>query len=302
MKTTRMGWVIIIVCIIIPFASFFPLVKSNEPILLADSNMLVFISAMMLSILILFYRLRVRVNSDYLYIVLGIGIFRKKIALNSIVSARPFTCKLWYGWGIRFLPHATVYNVHGISAVEIRIKDKDRSVIVGVKNPDDLCNYINANINNNLNLNTESSVSSVKPAAMKFIYSLILILTVIPLLLVFYLGIREPRVRLNEASIELKGLYGFKYTFDEISLLDTVSVLPPIIMRTNGFSFNNNLKGKFRLKNIGHARMFVKSGHTPYIIVITNRNEYLLFNFSDNQMTRDFYIKLRDKIGGFIWL
>lgn len=82
---------------------------------------------MLLSVLILisFATLKVMIDEKYLRIKYGYGIFWKKFPLNEIVSARTVKNHWYYGWGIRLWlwPKMVIFNVSGLDAVEIKMKN-----------------------------------------------------------------------------------------------------------------------------------------------------------------------------------
>ena len=41
--------------------------------------------------------------------------------------------KWYYGWGIRFMGNVTLYNIHGLDAVELTFKNKESIVRIGTK-------------------------------------------------------------------------------------------------------------------------------------------------------------------------
>ena len=77
-------------------------------------------------VLLLFYRLKVEIDSEYLKISFGIGLVRKKWLLSELSSSAVARNKWWYGWGIRMTPHGWLYNIGGLDAVEIVRTDGGR--------------------------------------------------------------------------------------------------------------------------------------------------------------------------------
>lgn len=101
--------------------------SANEPVSV-DSGTNFAITAIMvliLGILSWFASLQVRIDAKYLQIKFGYGIYQKKFLLNDIVSATSVKNHWWYGWGIRYLiwPKIWIYNVSGLDAVEIHLKN-----------------------------------------------------------------------------------------------------------------------------------------------------------------------------------
>ena len=78
-----------------------------------------------LLILVSFVSLTVSIDEKYLRIKFGYGLYKKRVVLNQIISARAVKNHWYYGWGIRiwFWPYMWIYNVSGFNAVEIKMKN-----------------------------------------------------------------------------------------------------------------------------------------------------------------------------------
>ena len=81
--------------------------------------------ALILLILASFSTLTVSIDERYLRARFGYGIFRKKFLLEEIVSAKTVKNHWYYGWGIRvwFWPYMWIFNVSGLDAVEITLRN-----------------------------------------------------------------------------------------------------------------------------------------------------------------------------------
>jgi hypothetical protein len=89
--------------------------------------------------LALFSTMTVRVTEAVIEIKFGIGLIHKSIALSEILTAVPSTTRIWYGWGIHFIvPDTWVYNISGLQAVELRMRN-GRRILLGHNYPQDLC-------------------------------------------------------------------------------------------------------------------------------------------------------------------
>jgi hypothetical protein len=56
----------------------------------------------------------------------GFGLLRQTVALGDIASATPVRNPWWYGWGVHLTPRGWLFNVDGLAAVEIALKDGRR--------------------------------------------------------------------------------------------------------------------------------------------------------------------------------
>ncbi len=77
----------------------------------------------MAACLALFYKLTVIIDDKFVFIRFGYGIIRVKYALSDIASVSVVKNGWWYGWGIRSLGSGWLYNVSGLDAVELKLKN-----------------------------------------------------------------------------------------------------------------------------------------------------------------------------------
>lgn len=73
--------------------------------------------------LVLFYKLTVIVNDKYIKVIFGIGLIKKGILLNDIKSCKVVKNRWWYGFGIRLLRQGWLFNISGLDAIEILMKN-----------------------------------------------------------------------------------------------------------------------------------------------------------------------------------
>ncbi|MGF1445411.1 MAG: hypothetical protein ACFBRM_04340 [Pikeienuella sp.] len=90
-----------------------------------------------------FSSLTVRIEGDTLSWWFGPKLWSYERPVTRIVSAEPVENRWWYGWGIRATPHGWLYNVSGLSAVEITMADGSR-LRIGTDAPMELTEAIRA--------------------------------------------------------------------------------------------------------------------------------------------------------------
>ena len=83
----------------------------------------IIVSIVLLVCLVLFYRLKITIQEDFLCASFGPGIIRKRLRLAEIVECEPIRIRWWYGWGIHLTPRGWLYNVSGFDAVAIKLRD-----------------------------------------------------------------------------------------------------------------------------------------------------------------------------------
>ncbi len=74
-------------------------------------------------IAILFSSLTIKVEGQQLHWFFGPRFWKKSLALPQIASAKVIKTKWYYGLGIRLIPTGWLYNVSGLTAVELTLKD-----------------------------------------------------------------------------------------------------------------------------------------------------------------------------------
>jgi len=71
----------------------------------------------------LFHSLAVRVDDEWVKILFGFGVIKKNFRLKDIKSAVVVKNRWYYGWGIRYTVHGWLYNIQGLSAVELKMRN-----------------------------------------------------------------------------------------------------------------------------------------------------------------------------------
>ncbi len=94
-----------------------------------------FVCAILLCCAVLGYRMEVTVDGFVLRIAVGPGIPLKRIPLREIASCRPVRNRWWYGWGIHRVRNGWLYNVSGLDAVELVLRNGN-VVRVGTDEPE----------------------------------------------------------------------------------------------------------------------------------------------------------------------
>jgi len=105
----------------------------------------VVVSIILLVCLVLFYRLRITIEDETLRASFGPGIIRKRVRLAEIVGCEPIRIRWWYGWGVHLTPCGWLYNVSGLDAVTITLRDC-RKFTLGANDPHGLTTAIRAGI------------------------------------------------------------------------------------------------------------------------------------------------------------
>jgi hypothetical protein len=92
---------------------------------------------------VLFSSLTVTVSDEDLCFYFGPGVWTRRIPLDAIEAVESVRNSAWHGWGIRFTHHGWLYNVSGLRAVELTVRDEGR-LRVGTDEPEALAAAIRA--------------------------------------------------------------------------------------------------------------------------------------------------------------
>jgi hypothetical protein len=88
-------------------------------------------------VLFFFWKLTITIDDKSLRAAFGPGFIYKQIPLSQIESAIPVRIKWWEGWGIHLSRFGWLYNVSGLDAVAIRLRD-GKQLALGTDQPDEL--------------------------------------------------------------------------------------------------------------------------------------------------------------------
>ncbi len=105
-------------------------------------------------------------------------------------------------------------------------------------------------------------------------------------------GFIPSKVSYGNDSVRFSGMYGFEINIDEIEKTELADAIPPIKIRTNGFSFMSVNKGFFTLENYGRTRLLVHSGKHPYLILSKKNGDKIILNFKDSFHTEEVYKRI----------
>jgi hypothetical protein len=249
---------------------------------------LAFVSVTFVVCLLIFNRLTIYVNNVSVSFRLGTGLVQKRYLISDIKSCRPVRNSPFYGLGIRMIPGGWLYSVSGLGAVELSFRNRKSVVRIGSDKPEVVSEAINRFLTNSkyeYSSDFEDKKSYVLPIIM------VLLIVVLPMALIIY-GNRDPEVRQERDQLAIKGIYGLTIQYHDISLLDTISVIPSIKRRTNGYYFANTFKGNFTLADGSRVKLFIHKGIPPYIHLSTDKVT-LFLNLKDPAETRALFSSIR---------
>ncbi len=129
-KHTQIGhvviWAVLVISVVVAIETISQPSRSHE--------ISVVISLLLLVTIPLFCRLRIEIDDQTLLASFGIGLIKKKVPLAQIIACEPIRIRWWYGWGIHLTPYGWLYNVSGLDAVAIALRN-GRKFALGTDDP-----------------------------------------------------------------------------------------------------------------------------------------------------------------------
>lgn len=140
---SQTGWLILVIMVPIIVFLFITYLNQwgNNPIPLIPY---LSISGILVLVVLLFYKLTIRIDGRKIEAIYGIGLIKFTIRIDVLNSVKTLRTPWWYGWGIRFTPKGRLYNIHGSKAVrlEYRREGKSKSIMLGTPEPEKLKDII----------------------------------------------------------------------------------------------------------------------------------------------------------------
>jgi len=289
-RHTQVGWVIIGVTLAL--AAVFAL--TNRALMAAGPGL--YVVALFPALLLLFGTLTVTVEDGELRARFGIGLVGKTIPLSEVVSFGVVRNPWPLGWGIRFFPGGTLYNVSGLHAVELRLAD-GRAYRIGSDQPHALESALRALLRESRPLVHAEAARGGTGTILRRVAGGALVVGLLGLIaFVVALTILEPRPPEVVVTADTLRVRSFAYKA-EVPLRDVAAVslepcLPRGLRRTNGFAATGVLRGHFEAQGLGSGMLFVDVGNPPFVVVRT-ASRFLIIGYDDPQRTRALESELR---------
>jgi len=92
-----------------------------------------------------FATLTVEVDNRAVSLRFGIGLIRKRFLLEDVEAYRVVKNPLYYAWGIHVIPNGWIFNVSGLEAIELQMKN-GRQYRIGTDDVEGLSNAVKSHI------------------------------------------------------------------------------------------------------------------------------------------------------------
>ena len=141
----QIGWTVIVpvLGILVLLLIFYIKQWGNNPI--SYSGILI-ISLLFIICLLLFFQMRTSVDNEKIRISYGIGLIKKTIDIHNIERIEIVRNKWYYGLGIRIIKNGWLYNIHGLNAIELKLKNSKSIIRIGTADNEKLKKEIESKI------------------------------------------------------------------------------------------------------------------------------------------------------------
>jgi len=247
------------------------------------------IAVVLALVLLVFGALTVAVDREAIRLRFGIGLVRKTIPLARVRSWRPVRNPWYVGWGIRLGPGWTLWNVSGLSAVELILAD-GRRFRIGTDESEVLSRAIETGAGH-----PPADPADVPPVPPRNWRATALVVAAVVAGMALLIGVpfslemTPPRVIVSPRGFEIQSVfYGQEYLWSDATEIRLEPRLPRILARTNGFAAAGVLRGHFRVQGLGAGKLFVDLGIPPFVLVRL-REGFVIVNLESAEKTRALY-------------
>jgi hypothetical protein len=140
---TQIGY--LVVCVLFGAAIFVAVTGIITPTNSGSLLISAVIEVILLISAIVFSKLTIKIDGETLKACFAMGLICKKVPLAEIGACEPIRIHWWYGWGIHLTPYGWLYNVSGLDAVAITLRN-GRKFALGTDDRDGLVSAIQAAI------------------------------------------------------------------------------------------------------------------------------------------------------------
>jgi hypothetical protein len=291
-RHTQIGWLMIAVLAMSAAVMWGVAYASNLP----DKGL--FGVAVVGVLLPLFGTLSVTVDEQQLRARFGIGLIGKRIDLRDVRFYEEVRNPWAWGFGIRFYPGGTLYNVSGLSAVEL-VLHNGRRVRIGTDDPEGLRQAIRRAIGDPKPLGPEEaflqkSASKARSIALAIVIVIALVVPLgIAMMMHYESGPPKTEVLVDRFSVK-SFAYHEEIAFRDVSSITLETTLPRILRRTNGYAASGTLRGHFDVAGLGNGQLFIQADRPPFVLVRAT-DRFLIVNFEDPLRTQTFYEELTER-------
>ena len=125
--------------------------------------------------------------------------------------------------------------------------------------------------------------------------SIILIGSLIFVIVLFKSISKETPIVICDDYFEVDGMYGAKFNYDDITLMELRDTLPEVNNKVNGADLLEIKKGYFNVDGLGECRLYVLTNKGPFLFLMIHE-KYVIINYSEKDKTEQLFNNLSKRI------
>ena len=141
------------------------------------------------------------------------------------------------------------------------------------------------------------SKESVSKGRQSLIVCIIVVSVIVMFAVICLLGTHSSeKIRIGDDALTIEGSFGTTVMYDGISNMELCDTLPAIQLRTFGSAVNGDLRGKFKVKEIGDCRLYVRVTDPPFIKIWCTDGEIIFINRTERDSTLKLYHHIQQHV------
>lgn len=129
-----------------------------------------------------------------------------------------------------------------------------------------------------------------KRKKMYWIVGTVAFVVVVSIRVLTYFGLVENEVTIEDNVLVVSGMYGVEWELSDIQTVELLDELPDVLIRTNGFATEGQLKGRFLLeKPYEGGLLYVRTKADPPYLYVATDEDYFILNRKDSEETQKLY-------------
>jgi len=106
---------------------------------------------------------------------------------------------------------------------------------------------------------------------------------------------KETEIVMSDNYFEVTGIYGDKFNYKDISLVELKDTLPKVISKINGADLLETKKGYFDVTGLGKCELYILVNKGPFLYLTIN-HKYVIINYKNENKTEQLYKNLSEQI------
>jgi hypothetical protein len=99
---------------------------------------------------------------------------------------------------------------------------------------------------------------------------------------------QEMEIIVADNYFQVTGMYGGKFQYDDITLMELKDEIPKILSKTNGADWSSVKKGNYEVEGLGEGKLYIFTDVGPFLFIKT-KDSFVILNYKDENKTKQLY-------------